>query len=93
LVAKITPLVSKITPITTKISNNKTSNLRPESIKPVKVQFEATEKAVAAPVISSDVNATFLTQKKSTPNFKRMHEKQFNNSKPITSFVERVRNT
>ncbi len=28
--------------------------------------------------------------KKSTPNFSKMHQKQFNNSKSIASFVERV---
>ena len=31
-----------------------------------------------------------LKHRKSTPNFKAMHERQFGNSKSIASFVERV---
>jgi hypothetical protein len=92
---KTTPLVgNKVTPITAKVS---TIASQPLSEKQVKIQFNFTERVKTAPTPSSVSSTsakpvvTAVPKKSSTtPNFSRMHQKQFNNSKPITSFVERV---
>lgn len=87
---KVTPIVAKVTPLTAKISSVVSKTL---SEKQNKVQFNFTERVKTAPTPSSVNSAKpAAVQKKSstTPNFNRMHQKQFNNSKPITSCVERV---
>lgn len=58
----------------------------PEAPKPTRVQFDALPEE-KFPKKACDPK---LAARKATPNFKRLHDKQFENSKSITSMVERV---
>ena len=94
---KTTPSVgNKVTPLTS-------SRITPSSVKPVSLMnkpgsekvnkgplFNIKEKTV--PTSTASVAKVEASKKSTnTPNFHQMHQKHFNNSKPITSCVERVR--
>jgi hypothetical protein len=72
---------------TISVASNKAKPFVPvmEAPKPTKVQFDVVSDESAQ---NKSMNPK-LAARKATPNFKRMHERQFENSKSITSIVER----
>jgi hypothetical protein len=72
---------------TISVASNKAKPFVPvmEAPKPTKVQFDV---VIDESAQNKSMNPK-LAARKATPNFKRMHERQFENSKSITSIVER----
>jgi hypothetical protein len=102
---KVTPLTNKVTSLTQKAAPSSTSNAV-KLLEKTKIAIDKTKSKSKVQFDSAQSSTTMAEQheltgikqsaasiasnKKVGPNFNKMHQKQFNNSKPITSLVERV---
>lgn len=89
-------MTQKVSSLTAKVDSLKQTEKGKLFEKPkekAKVQFDVAQKtsATTIPESSNSGKASGSSvSKKATPNFSKMHQKQFNSSKSIASFVERV---